>query len=422
VKLAQTLWFACLASSTLAVTVPVTDSISRAIAQAQDGDTVLVRGPGAFHERVVVGKSIKLIGTNSPVIDADGSGTPLTISARDAEVSGLTVCNSGRDLTGFDSGIMITAPGASVLNCTVEVDAFGIYLRGVNECLIARNEIFGSTNVTPSARGNGIHLWKTKRNRILNNVIHDKRDGMYFSYADNNLIEGNRVWHTRFGIHYMYSHQNQLLTNLLTDNAIGATLMFSRQALVQGNVMSVNRRHGMVLKQVDNSEILNNVVSGQNRGFFIQQANQNRFEGNLVATNDIGLYLSNMSEQNVFVGNSFIHNADQVWQPPFETQQGHKGSNVFTEKGHGNFWSDYTGDDQDQDGIGDTPYHETDVFGYIVDQHPEARIFALSPALVLLRKGEDLLPLLDISGVTDSTPLIAPPASINPAPISFSLR
>lgn len=392
----------------MAATVPVTDSISRAVAQARDGDTLLLQGPHVFHEHVVIDKSICLLGTNFPVIDAGGFGTPLTISASNCEVSGMTIRNSGHDLTAFDSGIMITGARARLVNCRVDGDAFGIYLHGANECAIEGNEIFGSTNVPSAARGNGIHLWKTQHNRILDNAIHDKRDGMYFSYAHNNLVAGNRIWFTRFGIHYMYSHQNRLLTNSLSYNTVGATLMFSRQSLVQGNLALANRRHGMVLKQVDNSKILNNVVAGQNRGFFVQQANQNRFEGNVIVTNDIGLYLSNISEQNVFVGNAFIRNTDQVWQPPFETGQGRKGPNAFTENGRGNYWSDYTGSDRNHDGIGDTPYHETDVFGYIVDRHPAARVFALSPAVTLLRKGEELLPLLDTKGVTDTAPLMNP--------------
>jgi nitrous oxidase accessory protein len=393
--------------------VPVTSSIAEAVARAQDGDTVLVHGPDVFHEHIVLTRSIRLLATNSPAIDADGSGTPLSISAQNCEVRGLIIRNSGRDLAAFDSGIMITGSRATVCDCRVEADAFGIYLHGVNDCVIERNAISGSTNLVSAARGNGIHLWKTQRNRILGNVIHDKRDGMYFSYADDNVIGGNRVWDTRFGIHYMYSHHNQLLTNSLTRNAVGATLMFSRQSLVEGNLVSANRRHGMVFKQLDNSEIRNNVISGQNRGVFVQQANQNRFEGNVIATNDIGLYLSNSSEQNVFVGNAFIRNTDQVWQPPFETAQGRKGPNSFTENGRGNYWSDYTGTDRNHDGIGDTPYHETDVFGYIIDRHPEARVFALSPALALLRKGEELLPLLDTIGITDTSPMMAPdPVSI----------
>lgn len=391
-----------------ASTVPVTGALAPVVAQAQDGDTILVQGPCVFHEHIVINKSIRLLGTNSPVIDGDDSGTPLTIAAADVEVAGMIVRNSGRDLSKFDSGIMITGRRASVCGCRMENDGFGIYLHGGGECVIERNEISGGTNLASSARGNGIHLWNTRRNRLVGNTIHDKRDGMYFSYADDNLIAGNRVLDTRFGIHYMYSHQNRLLTNSLSHNIIGATLMFSRQSLIEGNIACANRRYGVVFKQVDNSRIINNLISGQNRGVFIQQANQNRFEGNIIATNDIGVYLSNCSEQNVFTGNAFMRNAQQVWQPPFETKQGQASPNSFSEGRRGNYWSDYAGDDRDQDGIGDTPYHQTDVFGYLVDRHPEARILALSPALAVIRKGEELMPLLDTEGVTDLAPLMRP--------------
>jgi len=362
-----------------------------------------------------------LLGTNCPVIDGSGEGTPLVLAAPHASALGLVIRNSGRDLTKLDSGVLISSDHVTVNDCRIENDGFGIYLRGANNCSIDHNAILGGAALASSARGNGIHLWKAQRNSILNNTIQDKRDGMYFSYADYNLIAGNQVTDTRFGIHYMYSHQNQLLTNVLSRNAVGATLMFSRQALVQGNIVTANRRHGIVLKQFDNSRVIGNVVGGQNRGFFVQQANQNRFEGNLIATNDIGLYLSNISEGNVFTGNAFIRNTDQVWQPPFESGQGRQGPNAFYEHGRGNYWSDYTGTDRNHDGIGDTPYHETDAFGYIVDRHPAARIFAMSPAVALLRKGEELIPVLDTEGVTDLAPLMDAPWS-STTPVSLSAR
>jgi nitrous oxidase accessory protein len=398
----------CAALTTRAATVTATDSIAAAIGRAQQGDTVLVQGPAAFHEHVVVAKSVHLVATNNPVIDGDGSGTPLTLVASNVIVQGFTIRNSGHDLGAFDCGILIAAPQARVSACRIETDAFGIYVKGVDDCIVERNEIFGRMDIPSAKRGNGIHLWKTSGNRVVGNIIRNKRDGIYLSYVDKSLIAGNQVEETRFGIHYMYSHQNQLLTNLLTRNAVGATLMFSRSLLVEGNVMTANRRHGLVLKQLDTSRFLHNVVAGQNRGFFVQQANQNRFEGNMIATNDIGLYLSNGSEQNVFVGNAFIQNTDQVWQPPFEAEQGRKGPNTFCEKGRGNYWSDYTGRDQNGDGIGDTPYHETDVFGYLVDRHPDARVLAFSPAVALIREGEELMPLLDTTGVTDLAPLMRP--------------
>ena len=59
-----------------------------------------------------------------------------------------------------------------------------------------------------------------------------------------------------------------------------------------------------------------------------------------------------------------------------------------------------------------------------MDRHPEARVFALSPAVALLRKGEELLPLLDTTGVTDTAPLMtwarplasAPPVEAKDSP------
>lgn len=403
--------FLCSAGLAGAAVVPVSDSISRAVSEARDGDTVLVQGPAVFHEHVTVTRSIRLIGRNSPVIDGGGSGTPLTIASPDVTVTGIAVRNSGRDLAAFDCGIRVNAPGVTVAGCRIESDAFGIYVRGASRCVVEGNEILGSPEIPSAKRGNGIHLWKTAGNRVVNNVVQDKRDGIYLTYTDDTVIAGNRVRDTRFGIHYMYSHHNRLITNSLTRNAVGAALMFSRELLVQGNVMTANRRHGVVLKQIDGSRILDNVVAGQNRGFFVQQANQNRFEGNVIATNDVGLYLSAGSEQNLFVGNAFIRNTDQVWQPPFEAGRGRRGPNSFSEKGRGNHWSDYTGNDRDGDGIGDTPHHETDVFGYLVDRNPRVRVLAFSPALAVLRKGEELMPLMDTTGVTDLAPLMQPVAA-----------
>jgi nitrous oxidase accessory protein len=395
-----------------AATWIVQDSITETAAKASTGDTLVIIGPKIFHEHVTISKPLRLIGTNAPVISAEGKGTPLTVTANSAQVFGISIRDGGNDLGAFDSGIMVTASDVTVSRCRVAGGGFGIYLRGVSDCCVENNTIMGNSGVPASQRGNGIHLWKSKGSRITGNVISGTRDGAYFSYADGNLIASNRIENTRFGIHYMYSNENRLLENYLTGNAVGAALMFARKCQVEGNRAVANRRHGILLKQVEHSHFIRNSVYGQNRGFFIQQAAQDRFEDNLIANNDIGLYLSNGSEQNVFIGNAFVQNVDQVWQPQDEKEMGRLASNRFNEKRRGNFWSDYTGTDANGDGIGDTPYHETDLYGYVVDHHPEARVFALSPAVALLRKSEELVPLLDTQGITDAYPLAQIPSRL----------
>lgn len=396
-----------------AATRRVSASLANAIAAANPGDTLVLQGPTVFHGRVVVDKPLRLVGIGLPVVDGDGSGTLLTIRSTNVVVTGLVLCHGGCDLGNNDSGILIDSGSAEVQNCRIEGGGFGIYLHGVKRCLITGNSIFGDTNRPAAQRGNGIHLWNASSNSIVGNSIRDTRDGAYFSYADGNLIASNRIEHTRFGIHYMYSHQNRLLGNTLSRNAVGAALMFARNCEVSGNRAFANRRHGILLKQVEHSRFLHNSVCGQNRGFFIQQAVGNHFEGNLISGNDIGLYISNESEENVFVGNAFANNIEQVWQPLDEFEKGRLASNQFADRGRGNYWSDYTGSDANYDGIGDTPYHQTALFGYIVNRHPEARVFAFSPAAALLRKGEELLPLLDAEGVTDPAPLMTSPVPLN---------
>ncbi len=398
------------ATAVWADTLVVGDSIQSAVAAARPGDTLVLPGPRVFYERVVLDKPLRLIGTNSPVIDAQGQGAALTITQAGAVVRDITLRHSGRDLTRLDSGIMITAPRVTVRGCRIENDAFGIYLRGARQCTVVDNIIVGDTNLPTAQRGNGIQLWNTASNLLTGNRIVAKRDGIYLSYADACLLADNRVTDSRFGIHYMYSHRNQLLTNNLTANVVGATLMFARDCVIAGNHIHANRRHGLLLKQVERSRIAHNVMTGHNRGLFVQQAAQNLFVENRIEHNDIGLYLSGGSEQNVFTGNAFVANADQVWQPTDEFDLGRRAANTFYAEGRGNFWSDYLGADRDHNGIGDTPYHETDVFGYLLDRNPNARLFALSPAVALLRKGEELMPLLDLGGVSDLFPLMHPPA------------
>src|SRR5262249_12340611 len=158
----------------------------------QDHDTVLVQGPRAFTEHLVISNAVHLLGTNSPVLDGNNEGNPLILSAAYSRVSGFIIRNSGRDLTKLHSAILISADHVAVSDCRIENDGFGIYLRGVNNCRIENNVILGDNTLAPSARGNGIHLWKAQRNSILSNSIRDKRDGMYFSYADYNVIAGNQ--------------------------------------------------------------------------------------------------------------------------------------------------------------------------------------------------------------------------------------
>ena len=69
------------------------NTIQEGIKDANEGDTVLVYN-GTYYENVVVNKSINLTGIDSPVIDANESGSAIKITADGCVIDGFTVIRS----------------------------------------------------------------------------------------------------------------------------------------------------------------------------------------------------------------------------------------------------------------------------------------------------------------------------------------
>jgi nitrous oxidase accessory protein NosD len=82
-------------------------SIQDAIIASSDGGTVFVYN-GTYYEHVVVGKMINLTGEdwNNTIVDAQGSGSSISVRRNWVNVSGFLVRNSGpEEWPGYDAGI-----------------------------------------------------------------------------------------------------------------------------------------------------------------------------------------------------------------------------------------------------------------------------------------------------------------------------
>jgi parallel beta-helix repeat protein len=115
----------------------------------------------------------------------------------------------------------------------------------------------------------------------------------------------------------------------------------------------------------DNNLILNNYINSSNNGIILFASSNNTLKGNRVLSSGrgIALYYSssdNIVENNILINNSvniILDNAQNntIRMNSFSTheRQGYDDSdNLWSH----NYWSDYTGRDDDGDGIGDTPY------------------------------------------------------------------
>ncbi len=376
-------------------------SIADAIRQAHPGDTVQVLA-GTYKERFVIDKPLRLEGVGKPTIAAGFQGDVIRVKAQDVSIRGLIVRDSGTDLGAQNAGIYV-APGSDrvvIANCDLVTNLFGIWLEQSRGALLQGNLVVGRRDMMSQMRGNGIQVYNTDDTQVVGNTISYVRDGIYVDYSRHAAFRGNTVHHVRYGTHYMNTHDSVWEGNTVHQSRGGLALMEVRNLTVRNNVAWGNEDHGIMLRTIQDSLIENNIVAGNGRGFFIYDAEFNTLRGNLVVGNRTGVHLTAGSSNNTVDGNDFIHNAEQV---KFVASK-----DVEWGRGKGNFWSNYSGWDQDNDGNGDVAYQANDVVDRLHWQYPLLKLLLSSPSVQTLRFVSRQFPLLRAPSVIDKHPRMRP--------------
>jgi len=133
--------------------------IQEAIDAVQPGDTVLVRS-GNFKANVNVTKPVNLIGQcwhegDLPLIDANGTGSAITVSADGVTVDSIIVVNSGNE-TG-DAGIKVVSNNNTFSNNVAHDNFYGICLLNSSNNVLSLNRLFN--NIESNAFDNGENQW-----------------------------------------------------------------------------------------------------------------------------------------------------------------------------------------------------------------------------------------------------------------------
>ncbi|ADQ68582.1 nitrous oxidase accessory protein [Halogeometricum borinquense DSM 11551] len=385
------------------------ESVQAAVDAATPGDTVHIRG--SFSERVIISTpNITLESAPGRLarIDGDETEDALTIDADGVTVRRIWIHNSGRDTGSNDAGIWVNGTDARILDSRLTDVTFGIWVNGVDDVLLRNNTIVGREAVRPlSYRGNGIQLWKTTDTRVVENRITDVRDGLYYSWASNVTARENTMWELRYGVHYMYSDDCRLQNNTSFDNDVGYALMLSEHIEVVDNVAVNNTGvsgHGILLKRIDDSVVRGNHFVGNDRGIYVLNSVRNVMANNLVMENGIGVHLTAGTEDERVFGNSFVNNDRSVFAVTGELA-------VWNASERGNYWSSADAADIDNDGISDVRYRPSGLVEHLIYEHPQAAVFADSPAFDAIRLAESSFPVIESPGVVDHHPLTTPPHS-----------
>lgn len=253
-------------------------SLQAIIDAVAPGDLITLK-PGTYPAPIVIGKSLTLSGEKGAGLVGNGKGSVITINAADVTVRNLTISGSGNDLTALDSGVLATetAAGAIIEDNVITGNLFGIYLHGAANSVAQRNTIVGLQGERLSEAGNGVSVWNAPGAKVLDNVISFGRDGIGTMASKRNVFSRNRFSDLRFGIHYMYTNDSEVSDNISTGNSVGYAIMFSNRLKITGNVSDGDRDHGLLLNYANASVITGNSVFGrlQPAGRWLRGGNRN---------------------------------------------------------------------------------------------------------------------------------------------------
>lgn len=428
-------------ADTIRLSPAANPSLQQAIDDAQPGDELLLES-GRFSGPVVINKTLTLRGEPGAAIIGNDQGSVVTINAEDVVFSGIQVSGSGSSLEDMNSGVFVarTAKRTIVEKSRLEGNLYGIYLHGADDAIARDNIIIGTGEGRLSETGNGVTLWNAPGARVTGNDISFGRDGIATNASKRNVFSHNRFSNVRFAIHYMYTNDSEISDNISTGNSVGYAIMFSSRLKITGNISDGDRDHGLLLNYANSSIVTNNVVRGhmlpvsrwnergvrsQEHGVpaadadvttdsegmrpgpdkcvFIYNANRNKLRDNHFEGCAIGIHFTAGSEGNMMSGNAFISNRNQVKYVGTRYVD-------WSENSRGNYWSDNPAFDLDGDGIADNPYRPNDLIDRVLWTAPQARVLTSSPAVQVVRWAQARFPALLPGGVTDSHPLMSPPA------------
>ncbi|MBU8908333.1 nitrous oxide reductase family maturation protein NosD [Desertibacillus haloalkaliphilus] len=376
---------------------------------------VLELSDQVYEGNITITKPITIIGSEHTVIRGDQRGNVIEIFGSGVHLKKLSVQDSGIDRNSEEeyAAIKVHSDENHIESITISNSFHGIYLSQAHENRIEGIDVTGvDVSGQVAAQGNGIHVYYSNGNTIINNHVTGTRDGIFFDYSNENEVVDNMISETRYGLHYMYSDDNRFDNNSFSQNTGGAAIMHSRRNELTNNTFSLNqstRSFGLLLQSANDNVVTGNEFFQNQRGVFIDQSQRNYLANNEFFQNHIGIEIWASANDQTFTENTFFRNIASV------ITVGGQSTNQWSEGDMGNYWGrELPLLDLDQDGVGDFPVTFESGLYQLIEENELAYLFLKSPTITIYEKMNQLLsrqkvmfvdeyPLVD----GDSTPLLS---------------
>ena len=210
---------------------------------------------------------------------------------------------------------------------------------------ISINKIYDISGV-----GNGMFLNSSFSNKINDNKIFDTENGNGIKLENSNFnnVSENTVYNNEVGITLQESYNNTFFRNIVSNNTDhGVALDLSYNNSILKNDIKDNTQNGINFYESDDNIISGNKLQNNDDGINLYMSANNKIYKNSIDTNNIrGLFADGGSDYNLAYWNFFTGNVIHAIDAT--------STNYWNNSYIGNYWKNYTGNDADHNGIGDT--------------------------------------------------------------------
>ncbi|MFX1281275.1 MAG: nitrous oxide reductase family maturation protein NosD [Promethearchaeota archaeon] len=194
------------------------------------------------------------------------------------------------------------------------------------------------------------------QNCVLFNSTGQWDAGILLNYVNNGFCIDNDCSSNYYGIRLRFCYDSVIANNSLEKNIDGIYYEYGANNTISGNKIRSNNQDGIDISVGFYSQISkNSIIDNGNRGIFLVSVlcHDNNITDNLIKRNGFdfgmeGLYILD-GVFNFIYHNCFVRNYLNAHD---------RGSNNSWDSGvMGNYWNNYTGSDENHDGIGDISYN-----------------------------------------------------------------
>jgi len=278
-------------------------TISSAIGNARDGDTIIVK-KGTYEEKTLeINKALSLVGE-------DANNTTINLHPPYNETWILT-----QPFRTYSKAITIDEEGVKISNFTITITPGGDIAVNSDETQITGNNI----TIEDESGVSGLRV-KSSFNIITGNSFWV----IFLDNANSNTVSNNTCGEIKLGFANQTSSYNVISRNKIEAGTRG--------------LYGIEIRSGSNNVFYDNniSNCLGPIYTGGYKGYGVA------FTGEL----------GEIAQNNTFYHNNFVNNNKHVDIYKADSVIG----NFWDNGEEGNYWDDYNGTDSNRDGIGDTPY------------------------------------------------------------------